>query len=107
MTRKLIRPSLDGARREVSNAPRRKALPPESTQAEARYLQQAVEARCPMVVRLLDGTELTGRLESFDRNCLELALPGRPAVLLRKEQVKLYRADFNDGTDASDAGAAS
>ena len=54
--RKLIRPSLSDVRRE-SAAPRglRKGAPPEQTNAESFYYLKQMQARTPVVVRLVDG----------------------------------------------------
>jgi hypothetical protein len=88
MDRKLIRPSL-AARPSSASAPARRSVP-ESTHAEAGYLQQAIESEAVFVVQLLGEGELRGRLEGYDRDVLMLARDGQPSLVLRKERIRAY-----------------
>ena len=66
--RKLIRPGLsdlhkDGSSRSV----RRKHTPPEQTNAEQFYYLKQMGAKTAMVVLLVDGQELRGWIEWYDK----------------------------------------
>lgn len=88
MERKLIRPSLG---RKSHSAPQgRRQPPPEATHAEASYLLNAMESKATLVVRLAGGSEIRGRVDFYDRDCIKLAREGRPGLLIRKEHVKYY-----------------
>jgi hypothetical protein len=62
----------------------------ETTGAEAGYLVMAMESKSPLVVRLVDGTELRGLVEGYDRECLVLRVGTAAPLLLRKTKVKYY-----------------
>ena len=85
--RKLIRPSLSDVRREPS-APRgvRKGAPPDQTNAESFYYLKQMQARTPIVVRLVDGEELRGWIEWYDKDALKLNRENAPNLLLQKQR---------------------
>ena len=87
--RKLIRPSLSDVRRE-SAAPRglRKGAPPEQTNAESFYYLKQMQARTPIVVRLVDGEELRGWIEWYDKDAIKLNRENAPNLLLQKHAIK-------------------
>ncbi|MRR13042.1 hypothetical protein EG835_11420 [bacterium] len=93
--RKLIRPSLSEVRREPS-APRgvRKGAPPDQTNAESFYYLKQMQARTPVVVRLVDGEELRGWIEWYDKDALKLNRENAPNLLLQKHAIKyLYKEE--------------
>jgi len=116
--RKLIRPSLSDVRRDPS-APRgvRKGAPPDQTNAESFYYLKQMQARTPIVVRLVDGEELRGWIEWYDKDALKLNRENAPNLLLQKSAIKyLYkeeeerqfrrrRARAERGTSEGDGGA--
>lgn len=89
--RKLIRPSLSDVRRE-SGGPRttlsRKQVPPEQTNAEAFYYLKQMQSRTPIVVRLLDGEEIRGWIEWYDKDVLKVNREGAPNLLIPKHAIK-------------------
>ena len=89
MDRKLIRPSLT-ARAAAQGASSRRAVTPESTHAEAGYLVQVMESEALLVVQLLGGEELRGRLDGYDRDVLILGREGSSPLVVRKERVRAY-----------------
>lgn len=95
--RKLIRPSLAEIRREQGHSrppSSRKAVPPEQTNAEAFYYLKQMQARTPVVVRLLDGEELRGWIEWYDRDVIKLNREGAPNLLVPKHAIKyLYKEE--------------
>jgi len=91
--RKLIRPALDGAKPGRGPKGPRKPMPPAETHAEANYLQQATDGRTLLVVTLLDGTVVRGKLEYYDRDSLKIEPLGGARMLLRKDKIKYYRTE--------------
>ncbi len=61
--------------------------PPESTGAEVNYLVKQIEARTPMVLKLVDGELLHGVIEYYDRDLLKVARRGAPSILVRKQSI--------------------
>lgn len=113
--RKLIRPALrdykdrDRARREAPEAkapardrdaapdvgsassligPRRKQVPPEQTNAENFYYLKQMGARTPLVVQLLDGEEIHGWIEWYDRDCVKVHTHSEQNYLVYKHAIK-------------------
>ena len=95
VNRKLIRPSLDGAKEQA--AARRnqkpKSAPPEQTHAESFYYLKRMQAKTPMVVVLEDGEVINGVIEWYDRTCLKINREDGPNLLLYKPCIKyMYKA---------------
>ncbi len=93
--RKLIRPSLSDVRREPGGARGvRKGAPPEQTNAESFYYLKQMQARTLMVVQLVDGEELRGWIEWYDKDALKLNRDTGPNLLLQKSAIKyLYKEE--------------
>ena len=95
--RKLIRPSLAEVRRDQSftrSPSTRKAVPPEQTNAEAFYYLKQMQTKTPIVVRLLDGEELRGWIEWYDKDVIKLNRENAPNLLLTKAAIKyLYKEE--------------
>ncbi len=93
--RKLIRPSLSDVRREPGG-PRglRKGAPPDQTNAESFYYLKQMQARTPVVVCLVDGEEVRGWIEWYDKDALKLNREHAPNLLLQKRAIKyLYKEE--------------
>jgi host factor-I protein len=88
--RKLIRPALSEIRRDQGLRPpsSRKMVPPEQTNAEAYYYLKQMQARTPVVVRLLDGEELRGWIEWYDKDVIKLNREGAPNLVVPKHAIK-------------------
>ncbi|MDH3745234.1 MAG: hypothetical protein OES47_09050 [Acidobacteriota bacterium] len=87
--RKLIRPDLNEMRKDSSSrAVRRKQAPPEQTNAEEFYYLKQMAARTPMVLVLVDDTELRGWIEWYDKNAIKLNRHHEPNLLLRKDSIR-------------------
>ncbi len=95
--RKLIRSSLADIRREqgISRPPlSRKPTPPEQTNAEAFYYLKQMQTRTPMVLRLVDGEELRGWIEWYDKDVIKLNRDGAPNLLVPKHAIKyMYKEE--------------
>jgi len=89
--RKLIRPSLADVRREhgiTRPTSARKMVPPEQTNAEAYYYLKQMQSRTPIVVRLIDGEELRGWIEWYDKDVIKLNRENAPNLLVPKHAIK-------------------
>ena len=92
--RKLIRPSLADVRRDGTPRGLRKGAPPEQTNAESFYYLKQMQARTPVVVRLVDGEELRGWIEWYDKDAIKLNRENAPNLLLQKHAIKyLYKEE--------------
>lgn len=95
--RKLIRPALADVRRDQGGArapSSRKPVPPEQTNAEAFYYLKQMQSRTGIVVRLLDGEELRGWIEWYDKDVIKLNREGLPNLVVPKHSIKyLYKEE--------------
>lgn len=96
--RKLIRPTLSEIRRDQSfvrgTGSSRKSAPPEQTNAEAFYYLKQMQAKTPIVVRLLDGEELRGWIEWYDKDVIKLNRNNAPNLVVPKHAIKyLYKEE--------------
>ena len=98
VNRKLIRPNLSELKDRLQpRQPRRKQVPPESTNAEAFYYLKQMNARTPMIVVLKDGEELRGVIEWYDRTCIKVNRVGSPNLMVMKDCIKyMYKAEEQD-----------
>ena len=77
--RKLIRPDLEDIKRSpASRGARRRAAPPEQTNAEEFYYLKQMAAKTPIVMILTDGEELHGWIEWYDKGSIKLTEPKVP-----------------------------
>jgi sRNA-binding regulator protein Hfq len=88
--RKLIRPSMGEMMERFPGRTtgRRKQVPAEQTNAENFYYLKQMQNHTTMVVVLTDGTELTGWIEWYDKNCIKLNRTDAPNLLLFKQAIK-------------------
>jgi len=68
--------------------PGRRMPPSDSTGAEAGYLFKNKEGRTPMVLRLLDGEEVRGVIEYYDRDMIKINRTDGPNVFVRKRHIR-------------------
>ena len=93
--RKLIRPSLNELKDQITNRrnPQKKANPPDQTNAENFYYMKQMQARTPMVIVMKDGETLEGIIEWYDKTCLKVNREGAPNLLIFKPNIKyMYKA---------------
>lgn len=81
----------------------RKKIPPAETNAEIFYYKKQMDAHTPMVIVLLDGEEIEGTIEWYDRSALKINRRGQPNIMLLKHNIKyMFKAEDRDGSDDSD-----
>ena len=87
--RKLIRPDLTEVREQFPiGLGRRKSSPQERTNAEAYYYIKQMNQRTAMSVVLVDGEEIEGWIEWYDKDCIKLNRQDKPNLLVMKHQIK-------------------
>jgi len=73
---------------------RKRTPPPMETNAELFYYKKQIDAHTPMVIVLLDGEEIEGTIEWYDRGALKVNRKSEPNLLLLKRNVKyMYKAE--------------
>jgi len=87
--RKLIRPDLSEQKRsdQPRAVTRRKQSPPEQTNAEEFYYLKQMQARTPMVLRLVNGDELRGWVEWYDKGAIKFHRHEEPNLLIPKSAI--------------------
>jgi hypothetical protein len=88
----------DGGHRAAQQAAavqvRKRLPPPMETNAEIFYYKKQIDAHTPMVLVLLDGEEIEGTIEWYDRGALKVNRQSAPNLLVLKRNVKyMYKAD--------------
>jgi hypothetical protein len=95
------------AQSSASSAQVRKRVPPPlETSAEIFYYKKQIDAHTPMVLVLLDGEEIEGTIEWYDRGALKVNRLAAPNLLVLKRNIKyMYKADerVEQAQDASEA----
>ncbi|HSE31229.1 MAG TPA: hypothetical protein VLA93_06600 [Pyrinomonadaceae bacterium] len=73
---------------------RKRVPPPNETNAEIFYYKKQIDAHTPMVIVLLDGEEIEGTIEWYDRGALKVNRKGAPNLLVLKRNIKyMFKAD--------------
>jgi sRNA-binding regulator protein Hfq len=73
---------------------RKRVPPPLETSAEIFYYKKQIDAHTPMVIVLLDGEEIEGTIEWYDRGALKVNRIDAPNLLVLKRNIKyMYKAD--------------
>ncbi len=105
VNRKLIRPSLSEIKDQMPRygAVQRKRVPPEVTNAENYYYIKQMAAKTPMVVKLVDGEEIRGVIEWYDKSCIKVHRLDAPNLLILKHAVKyMYKQNEDQEVDEVD-----
>ena len=80
---------------------RKRTPPPMETNAELFYYKKQIDAHTLMIIVLLDGEEIEGTIEWYDRGALKVNRKSEPNLLLLKRNVKyMYKADERGEQDA-------
>ncbi len=73
---------------------RKRTPPPMETNAELFYYKKQIDAHTQMVIVLLDGEEIEGTIEWYDRGALKVNRKSAPNLLLLKRNIKyMFKAD--------------
>ncbi len=83
--------------RAAQHAPvqvRKRVPPPTETNAEIFYYKKQIDAHTLMVIVLLDGEEIEGTIEWYDRGAIKVNRKSAPNLLILKRYIKyMYKAD--------------
>jgi hypothetical protein len=75
-------------------AVRKRTPPPMETNAELFYYKKQIDSHTPMIIVLLDGEEIEGTIEWYDRGALKVNRKDAPNLLLLKRNIKyMFKAD--------------
>ena len=81
---------------------RKRIPPPSETSAEIFYYKKQIDAHTPMVIVLLDGEEIEGTIEWYDRGALKVNRKDEPNLLILKRNIKyMFKADERSGNAQS------
>jgi hypothetical protein len=73
---------------------RKRVPPPLETSAEIFYYKKQIDAHTLMVIVLLDGEEIEGTIEWYDRGALKVNRTDAPNLLVLKRNIKyMFKAD--------------
>jgi hypothetical protein len=73
---------------------RKRQPPPTETHAEIYYYKKQIDAHTQMVLVLLDGEEIEGTIEWYDRGALKINRRSAPNLLILKRNIKyMYKAE--------------
>jgi len=76
----------------------RKKIPQAETNAEIFYYKKQMDAHTLMVIVLMDGEEVEGTIEWYDRSALKINRKGAPNIMLLKHNIKyMFKAEDRDG----------
>ena len=88
----------DGVPRVLFNNPpstgKETSASPIETNAEIFYYKKQIDAHTVMVIVLLDGEEIEGTIEWYDRGALKVNRKSAPNLLVLKRNIKyMFKAD--------------
>jgi hypothetical protein len=73
---------------------RKRQPPPTETHAEIYYYKKQIDAHTQMVLVLLDGEEIEGTIEWYDRGALKINRRSAPNLLILKRNIKyMFKAE--------------
>jgi hypothetical protein len=82
------------AAQQASVQVRKRTPPPTETNAEIFYYKKQIDAHTPMIIVLLDGEEIEGTIEWYDRGALKVNRKAAPNLLVLKRNIKyMFKAD--------------
>ena len=76
----------------ISRRDRRQAAP-ETTFREAEYIDRLSKSRTPVVVKLIDGEEVRGWIEYYDKDIIRITRETQPNLFIYKNRVKYLYED--------------
>ena len=76
----------------TSRRDRRQAAP-ETTFREAEYIDRLSKNRTPVVVKLIDGEEIRGWIEYYDKDIIRITRDTLPNLFIYKNRVKYLYED--------------
>ncbi len=93
MNRKLLKPNLKEIGKQVKKEASHKPPPPYKTHAENYYYVKQMNYKIPLIVALLSGEILKGRLEWYDEKCLKIKSQEGNSLIVFKHSIKYMQKD--------------
>ena len=66
---------------------------PEATNRESEYIDKLSKNKTPVVVKLIDGEEVRGWIEYYDRDIIRITRGAEPNLFIYKNRVKYLYED--------------
>ncbi len=66
----------------------RRQSAPETTFREAEYIDRLSKSKTPVVVKLIDGEEIRGWIEYYDKDIIRITRETQPNLFIYKNRVK-------------------
>lgn len=88
MTRKLIKPDLKEIKKIAKKEIKKKPPPPYKTHAENYYYIKQMNNKTPMVIELITGEVLKGRIEWYDQRCIKIKREDDQNFIIFKHTIK-------------------
>jgi len=78
---------------------------PETTFREAEYIDRLSKTKTPVIVKLIDGEEIKGWIEYYDKDIIRITRDTQPNLFIYKNRVKYLYEDPSNGRAAREAKA--
>src|SRR5260370_31504090 len=78
---------------EYTSRRERRQAAPEQTFREAEYIDRLAKSRTPVVVKLIDGEEVRGWIEYYDKDITRITRETQPNLFIYKSRVKYLYED--------------
>ena len=88
----------------TSRRDRRQAAP-ETTFREAEYIDRLSKSRTPVIVKLIDGEEVRGWIEYYDKDIIRITRETLPNLFIYKNRVKYLYEDPGSNNRSREAKA--
>ena len=64
------------------------ARAPEQTFQEVKYLKELIEKSTPVRVKMVDGEQVEGTIEYYDKRFIRVTREGKPNLFIFKHEIK-------------------
>ena len=71
----------------------RRQSAPETTFREAEYIDRLSKSKTPVIVKLIDGEEVKGWIEYYDKDIIRITRETQPNLFIYKNRVKYLFED--------------
>jgi host factor-I protein len=71
----------------------RRQSAPETTFREAEYIDRLSKSKTPVIVKLIDGEEVKGWIEYYDKDIIRITRETQPNLFIYKSRVKYLFED--------------
>ena len=79
--------------KEFASRRDRRQAAPETTFRETEYIDKLSRNKTPVVLKLIDGEEVRGWIEYYDKDIIRITRPKEPNLFIYKDRVKYLFED--------------